>query len=233
MSANIRHSSETAEHFTPEAIVIAARTVMGGIDLDPATTAAGNKVVRANSFFTAKDNSFLEHWRGRVFLNPPGGKCDEHGVSVKSGQWEVTGVKGVLAKGWTCRPEGSYCGHDHKDVQSSQKRWWRRLAKAWRSDEIEQAFFVGFSLEILQVTQSGLLPGELIPLDFPLCFPKTRIAYMREQPDGSFARGASPPHASVLVYLPPKKDSARHAALFRETFAAVGAVVIDREWRSP
>lgn len=235
MSASIRHSSETAEHFTPEAIVIAARAVMGGIDLDPATTAAGNRVVRANGCFTAKENGFLQHWRGCVFLNPPGGKCDAHGVSVRSGRWNVAGA---LVKGWTCHPDGERCGHDHKDVQSSQKRWWRRLAKAWLMDEIEQAFFVGFSLEILQVTQSGLQSDELIPLDFPLCFPKTRIAYMREQHEGSFVRGASPPHASALVYLLPKKEPERHAAKFREVFTTFGAVVDDRErlrgkWRSP
>lgn len=71
---NAQHLSMSQEWFTPQPIIEAAREVMGGIDLDPASSSEANKRVRAGVFFN-KDIDGLEHeWHGRVFLNPPGGK---------------------------------------------------------------------------------------------------------------------------------------------------------------
>lgn len=71
-----QHSSKSNEHYTPEAVVTAARITMGGIDLDPATCATANGHVRATFGFTQQSDppSLLRSWHGRVFLNPPGGK---------------------------------------------------------------------------------------------------------------------------------------------------------------
>lgn len=59
------------ERYTPSQLVDAARQVLGEIDLDPASSAAANKVVQAKSFFTVRTNGLKRRWRGRVFLNPP------------------------------------------------------------------------------------------------------------------------------------------------------------------
>jgi hypothetical protein len=69
-----QHSSASVEHYTPPDVVEAARRLMGGIDLDPATSLTANTVVRAESIYTMTTDglSILHPWHGRVFLNPPG-----------------------------------------------------------------------------------------------------------------------------------------------------------------
>lgn len=64
---------DSPDWYTPAPIVEAARDVMGTIDLDPASDAIANEVVRATRYFTEDDRSLKQSWIGNVFLNPPGG----------------------------------------------------------------------------------------------------------------------------------------------------------------
>jgi hypothetical protein len=59
------------EWYTPAEYIEAARKLMGGIDLDPATSEAAQKTVRAKQYFT--ENGIQQEWGGRVWLNPPYG----------------------------------------------------------------------------------------------------------------------------------------------------------------
>ena len=69
MSKETKPKSDVERYTLPE-IVELVRKVMP-IDLDPASSAAANAVVRAERFFTEKEDGLLHEWHGNVFLNPP------------------------------------------------------------------------------------------------------------------------------------------------------------------
>jgi hypothetical protein len=63
--------SESDEYQTPRAYVIAARLVMNGIELDPATSLETNERLRIPNIFTKYDSAFNYSWFGNIWLNPP------------------------------------------------------------------------------------------------------------------------------------------------------------------
>jgi hypothetical protein len=164
-----RHSMDTAEWYTPSRFIEAAREVMGGIDLDPASHEEANRVVRANRFFTEADNGLLQPWHGYVFLNPPGGLVAE---------------------------------------------FWLKLVMEWEASRIDRATWIGYSLEQLQTLQVACDPsGALTPLDFSICYPKRRIAFIENEAKKAErivkqiaagkkpSKGSSPSHGNYIAYL--------------------------------
>lgn len=68
---HVSQNSGENEWYTPSAYIEAARTVMGGIDTDPASCAQANATVKAEKYFDAKADGLSKKWHGRVFMNPP------------------------------------------------------------------------------------------------------------------------------------------------------------------
>ena len=68
---HVAQNSGNNEWYTPSKFVDLARTVMGGIDTDPATSEVANKTVQAALIFTADNDGREQEWRGRVWMNPP------------------------------------------------------------------------------------------------------------------------------------------------------------------
>lgn len=59
------------EWYTPAKYIEAARTVMGGIDLDPASCDVANLTVKATRYYTQDDDGLSKLWYGNVYCNPP------------------------------------------------------------------------------------------------------------------------------------------------------------------
>lgn len=59
------------EWYTPSKYIESARSVMGSIDLDPATSSIAQETVKARNFLTYKDDGLKHDWIGNVWLNPP------------------------------------------------------------------------------------------------------------------------------------------------------------------
>lgn len=191
-----QHSSKTNEHFTPTEVVEASRAVLGGFDLDPASCAEANRVVLAERWIGQEIDGLTRTWSGRVFLNPPGGAllwCDGR---------------------WVPRPADRH-GVNVRDVRSSQAVWWEKLVTEYASGRVTAAVFVGFTLEILRLSQHAQAAGGLvIPVQtFPRCYPAERLRF----------GGTSPTHANVVVYLPPSVDVASWRA-FADAFGPLGYV---------
>lgn len=208
-----RHLSESVEWYTPPEIVEPARELLGGIELDPASCEVANRGVRADRFFTREQDGLIQPWCARTaFLNAPGGKLGN---------------------------------------RSLQNLFWQRLARAWQSGKVSSAVFVCFSIELLQVSQ-GYGPDMPIPLDFPMCFPDVRVPYIKAREDvvtpqvslfeseaapARVEESESPPHASVIVFLPERSamlhDSAKlidgSPCRFQRAFASIGRCVWTRE----
>lgn len=89
---HVSNNSGENEWYTPPEYIEAARAVMGGIDLDPATSEKAQETVKAKKFFTADDDGLSKPWKGRVWLNPPYAKdligkfCDKLAEGVDGGK---------------------------------------------------------------------------------------------------------------------------------------------------
>lgn len=212
------HSSNTNEHVTPVGIIEAARAVMGSIDIDPATTPRVNRTfVHARHIYTADTNGLDKHWRGNVFVNPPGGHVDSEFRRVvrrKGGGCTITGECGIPAP------------HKHEGVKSSTRLWWEKTLEEYNAQRARACIFIAFSIELLQSSQLSYAgdPNQKCALDFPFCIPRERLEfYYWDTEDKTFYVGTANTHSSAIILLP---SSRQMTSDFERHFSEFGRVVI-------
>jgi hypothetical protein len=88
--------SVTVEWYTPAKYIEAARSVLGHIDLDPASSPLANETVRADQIYTEEDDGLNQEWYGRIWLNPPYGKLTGPFVSKLVEEHEAGRVKAAI-----------------------------------------------------------------------------------------------------------------------------------------
>ena len=68
---HVVNNSGNNEWYTPAKYIEIARTVLGEIDLDPASCEHANKTVKASKYYSREDDGLTKPWNGKVWMNPP------------------------------------------------------------------------------------------------------------------------------------------------------------------
>jgi hypothetical protein len=153
---NIRKgSSEDFELITNYDLIACANELLGGIQLDPASSKVANDHVNADNFFTPLDDGLnAQQWFGSVYLFPP------HGAyfwDAKNERWKLTRASSP-------------------SLTSSHAVWFRKLYKSWWSGEIEQGLYFSNCPDMFRYEQKLF--------DFPVCILKTAPSLLKNTSKG-------------------------------------------------
>lgn len=130
---------DSDEWYTPADIIDDVRKVLVDIDLDPASCAHAQKVVKAAEYFTKKDDGLTKPWWGRVWLNPPYSQPGAEAfarkllaeyeagtisaaIMVQNAGTETSWFQALAKRAALCLPSGRI-NFDRKDGESSQNRY--------------------------------------------------------------------------------------------------------------
>ncbi|HEY1959552.1 MAG TPA: hypothetical protein VGH28_28270 [Polyangiaceae bacterium] len=102
----------------------------------------------------------------------------------------------------------------------AQMFYWKAV-REWLAFRAASVVFVGFTLEILRLSQGdGSLPSAL---NFPMCVPAERTKFFVDQ-HGTLVPMSSPTHANVIIFMPATGDLEEHER-FTKAFSAIGDLV--------
>ena len=82
------------------------------------------------------------------------------------------------------------------------RRAWEKLITAWKHDQVETAFWVGFSLQQLAELQSA----PVHPLQMYTWIPRDRVRYMLRNGGGPPIKSENPTHGSYFTLIPTRRS---------------------------
>lgn len=138
--------SGNQEYYTDIDIIALVREVLGGIDLDPASSEIANRTVNANRIYTREDNGLSLPWRGKVWLNHPFGKgelaCSRYtsdGKNHRKGDFNC--------KKRICNDESYkyFRGHHINEDIPGNLDWIRYLEEQFNAGNVTEAINIAFA----------------------------------------------------------------------------------------
>lgn len=187
---------EDYEWISNNELIDAAHLLMGGIDLDPASSHKANEYVNAKNYYTPKEDGLNEmEWFGNVYLFPPKNSYFWHHNSQR---WKMTrGLSPTLT--------------------SSYAIWWKALKRKWLSGEVEQGIYFANAPDMFMYCQDIF--------DHPVCIFKQRPTLTQHFITTGEVKMRNT-SASFLVYLQPKKDPGEATENFIEIYREKGRILV-------
>lgn len=141
---SIYSRKEDLELITNKDLVAAAHGLLGGIELDVASSKVANTFVQAEKFYTPSDDGLnAQEWYGKVYLFPPSGA---YFWDKKSDKWKMT-------------------RSSSPSLVSSHAIWFRKLFKFWYSRQVSEALYFSNCPDMIRYEQQIF--------DFPVCILRT------------------------------------------------------------
>lgn len=147
--------SEDRELITNYDLAASANELLGGIELDVASSKIANEYVGAEKYFTPSDDGLnAQDWYGRVYLFPPSGA---YFWDKKNDKWKMTRASSL-------------------SLVSSHAVWFRKLYTSWLKSEIEQGLYFTNCPDMIRYEQKIF--------DFPVCILKTAPTLLKNTSEG-------------------------------------------------
>jgi len=106
-TAHVSNNGGENEWYTPAQFIEAAREVLGGIYLDPATSEIANRRVKAAKIFTIDDDGLSRDWPvGSIWMNPPyaqplmGQFASKFAAAIRAGSSGIVLVNNATETAW-------------------------------------------------------------------------------------------------------------------------------------
>jgi hypothetical protein len=190
------HKVEDYEWITSRDLIDSAHLLMGGIDLDPASSVKANEYVNAKHFYTPKEDGLNDmDWFGNVYVFPPKHSYFWHRESQR---WKMTrGLSPTLT--------------------SSYSLWWRALKRKWLNGEIEQGVYFANAPDMFMYCQDIF--------DHPVCILRTRPCLMQHFVATGETKERTT-CVSFVVFLQPHKNVTESTESFIEIYGQKGRILV-------
>jgi hypothetical protein len=150
-----RNRREDLELITNKDLAMAAHMLMGGIDIDPASSKLANEYVNAEKYLTPQDDGLNYHeWEGRAYVFPPSGAYYfDKGLD----KWRMTRASSHT-------------------LTSSHALWFRKLYRLWLADSVKEGLYFTNCTDMIRYDQRIF--------DFPMCILKTPPTLIKNTSEG-------------------------------------------------